>query len=87
VREILRFIVRLLFIPYVWLSFLFATLSLIIWLFVLSKVDLNFAFSVDSMHYIFIAYTSKILLKEKVCAQRWLGTILIAAGIIVVTLG
>lgn len=86
IREIIRFILRLLRIPYVWLSFFFATLSLGIWLFVLSQVDLNLAFSVDSMHYVFIAFTSKMLLKEKVGMQRWLGTIFIVAGILVVTL-
>jgi uncharacterized membrane protein len=62
-------------------------LSLLIWLYALSKAELNLAFSVDSMHYIFIALASKIFLKEKVGLNRWIGTILIVTGITLVTLG
>lgn len=86
VLKILQFITRLIMIPRVWLSFLASTVSLCIWLFVLSKVDLNFAFSLDSMHYIFIAFTSRLFLKERVDARRWFGTIFIVVGIVLVTL-
>jgi uncharacterized membrane protein len=80
------FIMRLILKPRVWLSGLFSLMSLFIWLFVLSKADLNFAFSVDSMHYVFIAMTSGLILKEKVGFQRWLGTISIVTGIVLVSL-
>ncbi len=86
IRKIIKFVLKLIAIPRVWLGFLFSTLSLLVWLIVLSKADLNFAFSVDSMHYIFIAIACKIFLKEKIGLERWLGTILIMAGIIIVTL-
>jgi len=84
--KILRFVLRLIMIRRLWIGFLFSVVSLCIWLFVLSKADLNFAFSVDSMHYIFIAFTSRFLLKEKFGFKRWSGTILIIIGIILVTL-
>lgn len=85
VSKVFSFILRLVCIPQVWIGFIFCTLSLIIWLFVLSKADLNFAFSADSMHYVFIALASRLFLKEKVGAQRWMGTIFIVIGIILVT--
>jgi uncharacterized membrane protein len=72
--------------PKVWLGGLFALLSLCIWLFVLSKAELNFAFSVDSVHYIFIAFASRMILKEKVGFKRLAGTISIILGIILVSL-
>lgn len=84
--KILQFILKLIRIPRLWIGFLFSVVSLCIWLFVLSKVDLNFAFSVDSMHYIFIAFASGLILKEKVCFRRWAGTIFIIIGIILVSL-
>ena len=87
VMKILRFIFKLALIPRVWVGLLFSTLSLCIWLFVLSRTDLNFAFSVDSMHYIFIAFASSLFLKEKVGYKRWMGTILILIGIVMVSLG
>lgn len=85
IREILRFIFKLLLVPRVWVSFLFSLISLCIWLFVLSQVDLSFAFSADSMHYIFIALASRFILKEKVCFKRWVGIILIVVGIMMVS--
>jgi drug/metabolite transporter (DMT)-like permease len=85
IKEIFKFIIKLVLIPRVWLSFLFSFISLCIWLFVLSQVDLSFAFSADSMHYIFIALASRFILKEKVSSKRWLGIILIVVGIMMVS--
>ena len=70
-----------------WLSLGFAILSLCIWLFVLAKADLNYAFSVDSIHYIFIVIASKLILKEKINSLRLSGTFFIMIGVILVTLG
>jgi drug/metabolite transporter (DMT)-like permease len=86
IKGVILFILRLIRTPWVWISLLFGFLSLFIWLFILSKVDLNFAFSLDSMHYIFIALASQFLLKEKVRWTRWVGTLLIVLGITLVTL-
>ena len=85
IKEILNFIFKLVLTPRVWVSFLFALISLCVWLFVLSQVDLSFAFSADSMHYIFIALASRFILREKVSSQRWLGIILIVVGIMMVS--
>ncbi|MGA2463469.1 MAG: EamA family transporter [Thermodesulfobacteriota bacterium] len=86
VKRVIIFVFKLIGNPRVWVSLLFGLLSLLIWLFILSKVDLNFAFSLDSMHYIFIALASQFLLKEKVKLGRWVGTFLIVLGITLVTL-
>lgn len=86
VKKIFGLIIRIALIPRVWIGFVFSCISLFIWLFVLSKVDLNLAFSIDSMHYIFIAFASGLVLKEKVSFKRWAGTILIVLGIILVSL-
>jgi drug/metabolite transporter (DMT)-like permease len=85
-KKIFIFLFNLVKTPIAWLALVFSILSLFIWLFVLSKADLNFAFSVDSMHYIFIAFASSWILKEKVGPLRWLGTLLIVGGIVLVTL-
>ena len=86
VKAILRFIFQLIMVPRVWISFIFSTISLCIWLFVLSQADLSFAFSADSMHYIFIAFASRFILQEKVCLKRWFGIVLIVVGIMMVSL-
>jgi len=86
IKQVTLFIFQLIRTPRVWISLFFGFLSLFIWLFILSKVDLNFAFSLDSMHYIFIAFAAQFLLKEKVRRMRWVGTLLIVLGITLVTL-
>ena len=86
VARIFKFIFQLLVKPRIWLSFIFSVVSLCIWLLVLSKADLNFAFSADSMHYIFIALASRFILKERFSSLRWLGTGLIVLGIVFVSL-
>lgn len=85
-RKILGFIIKLILVPRIWIGLIFSCLSLFIWLFVLSKADLNLAFSVDSMHYVFIAFASSLILKERVGFKRWAGTILIVVGIVLVAL-
>ena len=84
--KIFKFIFQLITKPRLWLGFCFSLISLCVWLVVLSKADLNFAFSADSMHYIFIALASRFVLKEKMGTRRWLGTGLIVVGIFFVSL-
>ena len=80
------FLFRLLRIPRLWVSFIFSAVSLSVWLFVLSRAELNFAYSIDSMRYIFITLVSLIFLKERIGALRWLGIAAIVLGILIVTL-
>jgi uncharacterized membrane protein len=86
IKGVIIFVLKLIRTPWVWISIFVGFLSLFIWLFVLSKADLNLAFSLDSMHYIFIALASQFILKEKVRFPRWFGTFLIVLGITLVTL-
>jgi len=85
--KIFKFIFQLIRMPRLWLGFVFSLISLCVWLVVLSKADLNFAFSADSMHYIFIAVAARLVLKERFSSLRWIGTGLIVAGIVIVSIG
>jgi len=82
-----RLILQLIRIPRVWLAFLLSFLSLFVWLFVLSRAELGFAFSLDSMRYILIVIASAVLLKEKITLSRWLGIVCVVLGIILVASG
>ena len=83
--EMLALSMRLLFVFRVWVGMWLGLGVLGIWAVVLSHAELNFAFSLSSVHYIFIALSSKFILKERVEGKRWFGTVLITVGIAIVS--
>jgi len=85
-KKIKEFILALIFLPQAWAALLVSIIALCVWLYVLSRVDLSLAFSIGSVHYIFIAISSKLLLKERVGFTRWLGIICIAVGMALVSI-
>ena len=86
-KQAFRFTICLIRIPRIWIGFLFSIVSLLLWLFVLSKSDLSFAFSLDSMRYILIALACAFFLKEKISLGRWLGIMCVVLGIMLVATG
>ncbi|MCM8778968.1 MAG: EamA family transporter [Candidatus Omnitrophica bacterium] len=70
--------------PFVLLGFLFYFLSSLIWLIVLSRVELSYAYPMISLGYVFIVFLSWIIFKENVSFLRWLGVILISLGVILI---
>lgn len=85
-KKIVVLLWRIAKIPTIWISFLCSWISFFFWVFVLSKAELSFAFSVDSFHYVLVAVASAVFLKEKVGLWRWVGTALIMIGIVLVSL-
>ena len=57
----------------------------VIWLVVLSRVDLSFAYPMMGMSYVFVLFISKYLLKEDVMSFRWLGAVLICTGVVIIS--
>ncbi len=86
-KKALHLVWRLIKIPRVWLGFFLSGVSLLFWLFVLSRTDLSLAFSLDSMRYIMITLASVIFLKEKTGLIRWMGILYVVFGIILVAVG
>jgi len=84
VSSLIRFALKILTMPLAWTSIAFSFLSLFLFLYALTMSDLSFAFSLDSLHHVFIAIASWAILKEKVGLQRWLGTLCIIVGIVLV---
>ncbi len=86
VKKAMIFVFSLLGYPRLWLSFALSTFSLCLWLFILTRADLNLAYSIDSMRYIFVALASVFLLKERIGMLRGLGIGTIILGILIVSL-
>lgn len=87
IAGIIGFIFVILKNPLVWIGFLLSGISLVVWLYVLTKAELGFAFSLDSMRYILIAVSSAVFLKEKLTAGRWMGILCVVIGIMLVAAG
>ena len=55
--------------------------SMVLWLLVLSRVDLSLAYPMIALGYVGVVLASKFLLHEEVPVLRWLGTGLIVLGV------
>ncbi len=61
--------------------------SAAIWMVVLATVDLSFAYPFLGITYILILTVSKFILKEDVNPLRWIGSLIIIAGVVLVSKG
>lgn len=61
--------------------------SSVIWMVVLSRVNLSYAYPLLSMSYIFILILSMFFLGETVQLMRWGGVLLICVGVVLVSQG
>jgi drug/metabolite transporter (DMT)-like permease len=59
-------------------------LSAVVWLLVLSRASLSFAYPFASLTYVLILLADKFLLHEDIPVLRWAGVFLIVTGIVLV---
>ncbi len=59
----------------------------VVWLVVLSKLDLSHAYPFLALAYILVPLLSWLILGENIPAIRWVGIIVVSIGIILVGLG
>lgn len=71
--------------PWVLAGFLFYFLSSLFWIIALSKVDLSVAYPLLSCGYILVLLASWLFFKEPVTAIRWLGVLVIMAGVTLIS--
>ena len=60
-------------------------ISVVIWLMVLSSVEVSYAYPLPSIGYIVTAFCGYMFLGENMDASRWLGVIVICAGVFLIT--
>ncbi|MDY6845470.1 MAG: EamA family transporter [Thermodesulfobacteriota bacterium] len=63
--------------------FLYAN-GFIVWSIVLSKLDLSYAYPFLALAYILVPVSSWIILGEHIPMMRWVGILIICAGLIIV---
>ena len=71
--------------PFVILGVIFYVVSLAVWLMVLSRVDVSYAYPLLSVGYIVAALAGKYLFHEPLGLVRWAGIIIICLGVFLIT--
>jgi multidrug transporter EmrE-like cation transporter len=70
-----------------WFSLLCYGLSIIIWMAVLSRVEVSFAYAFSSLGYVLVTVMGVVLLKENISILRVIGILVVCIGIILVARG
>ena len=71
--------------PFVWGGLLLFGFSAIVWLVVLSRASLSFAYPFAALTYVLILLFDHFVLDENVPALRWAGVAFIATGIVLIS--
>lgn len=62
-------------------------ISMLIWLYVLSRMELSFAYPFVALNYVLILFGSYFLLKEAITPMKVIGVVVIVAGVYLVARG
>ena len=71
--------------PFVLLGIGFYGISVVVWLLVLSRVDVSYAYPMLSIGYIVAALAGKVFFGEPVDIVRWIGICTICLGVYLIT--
>ena len=71
--------------PYVWSGLFLFGLSALVWLMVLSRASLSFAYPFAALTYVLILLFDQFVLDETVPPLRWAGVAFIGIGIVLVS--
>ena len=70
--------------PLVWLGLGCYGVSALLWLVVLSRLDLSYAYLMLASMYVLIPLVSWLFLGERIPPLRWLGMIVVVLGVVIV---
>jgi drug/metabolite transporter (DMT)-like permease len=71
--------------PVVWGGLALFAIAAAVWLFVLSRASLSFAYPFAALTYLIIVLVDRFILHETIPPARWVGVGLIMAGIVLVS--
>lgn len=70
---------------FLWLAMLCYAISIFLWMIVLSKVDVSYAYPFLSVGYIVSLFAGYFLFSENITSIRILGVIIIAIGVLLIS--
>jgi len=69
---------------FVVLGFILYGASLLLWLVILSQLELSYAYPMVSSGYFFVVLSSRFIFKEQVSWQRWASVVIIMFGVFLI---
>jgi len=82
--NIIRAIYRSVFNPFIFSGIIMMGVGIVVWLILISRESLNYAFSLAASVYILIPIASIYFLHETIPITRWIGISLIFIGLLIV---
>jgi len=83
--QLLSFFLKVYTNPYVISAVFLAILTALAWVLALSRTQLSFLYPFMALSYVLVALFSLLFFKEDVGVLRWLGIIVICAGVFIVS--
>lgn len=77
--------IRVLLNPFVMAGLSCYVVSVVVWLIVLSRVEVSYAYPLLSVGYIVVAFAGRAFFGEALGPVRWLGILVICAGVWLIT--
>jgi drug/metabolite transporter (DMT)-like permease len=84
-RDRVRFLLDIIKRPYLWLGLSAIVAGLIVWLFAIAQGNLSLVFPIGSLQYILILFLAHKFLGEKIDKMKLIGTLLVMAGIVLMS--
>lgn len=78
-------IISLVFSPAVLLALLIYGLTTLLWLYILSRVKISFAYPVQALAFPVVLIASSLIFHEEIPVNRWFGVIVIVVGVFIST--
>lgn len=72
-------------VPTIYVGLTLYALSAMLWLIVLSHMDLSYAYPLLSISYILVPLAAWLLFGEQISPLRWLGILIVLIGVIVIS--
>jgi drug/metabolite transporter (DMT)-like permease len=71
--------------PFIWAGLVLFAISAAVWIVVLSRASLSFAYPFAALTYVIIVLFDRLILQVDVPVLRWAGVLLIVSGIVLVS--
>jgi len=79
-------IIKIIFSPLILTGILIYALATVLWLYILSKADISYAYPLTSIAHIIMFFCALLIFKEQIHITRWIGVSMIALGVFLIGL-